>query len=275
MPRRRLHIPQKSLAVPDLSEQTRRRGFDVQKPSAVKECASLASASRRSLLNAALFLPAASVVGCSSPRESNHSEAQEPPPAFAFFNPEERAFVEAATERLIPDEEDGLGARGAGVAVFIDRQLAGPFGRAERWYMQGPWAAGIPEQGYQLKVTPGELYQTATRDVNAWCRTNHGKDFAALPGAVQDDVLHGLESGDIELTDVPAKVFFTMLWNNTVEGFLADPMYGGNRNFAGWKLIGFPGPRYNYVSDIEQYGKPYTLPTVGILGRNGTLLRKG
>jgi gluconate 2-dehydrogenase gamma chain len=66
-----------------------------------------------------------------------------------------------------------------------------------------------------------------------------------------------------------------MLWNNTVEGFLSDPMYGGNRNFAGWKLVGFPGPRYNYVSEIEQYGKPYTLPTVGILGLNGALLKKG
>jgi gluconate 2-dehydrogenase gamma chain len=273
MPRRRLYKAQKPLAaVADLSEQSRPTGCDAQKPSGVKECASL---SRRSLLNAALFLPAAPLLGCSSSRESNHSEGQEPPPVFAFFTPEERAFVEAATERLIPDEEDGLGARGAGVAVFIDRQLAGSYGRAEHWYMQGPWATGVPEQGYQLKLTPAALYQTATRNVNAWCQKNHGKDFAALPGAVQDDVLHGLESGDIELTDVPAKVFFTMLWNNTVEGFLADPMYGGNRNFAGWKLIGFPGPRYNYSSEIEQYGKPYTLPTVGILGRNGTLLRKG
>jgi gluconate 2-dehydrogenase gamma chain len=52
-------------------------------------------------------------------------------------------------------------------------------------------------------------------------------------------------------------------------------MYGGNRNFAGWKLVGFPGPRYNYTSEIEQYGKPYTLPTVGILGRDGTRLRRG
>jgi gluconate 2-dehydrogenase gamma chain len=141
--------------------------------------------------------------------------------------------------------------------------------------MQGPWATGTPEQGYQLKLTPGELYQTATRDVNAWCQKKHGKDFAGLSEAEQDDVLHGLESGDVELPDVPAKVFFTMLWNNTVEGFLSDPMYGGNRNFAGWKLVGFPGPRYNYVSEIEQYGKPYTVPTVGILGRNGALLKKG
>ena len=272
MPRRRLYMHQKPEALSELSAQTKPPECEAENSSGVKECASL---SRRSLLNAALLLPAASVVGCSSPRESNLSEAQESRPAFAFFNPEERAFVEAATERLIPDEEDGLGARGAGVAVFIDRQLAGPYGRAEHWYMQGPWATGTPEQGYQLKLTPGELYQTATRDVNAWCQKKHGKAFAGLSEAEQDDVLHGLESGDVELPDVPAKVFFAMLWNNTVEGFLSDPMYGGNRNFAGWKLVGFPGPRYNYVSEIEQYGKPYALPTVGILGRNGALLKKG
>jgi gluconate 2-dehydrogenase gamma chain len=226
---------------------------------------------RRFLQTTALVVPAASVLGCKDRGMESRNEVAVP----VFFSEPERRFVEAATARLIPDEEDGLGARGAAVAVFIDRQLAGPYGRAEHWYMQGPWATGIPEQGYQLKLTPSQLYQTATRDVNAWCQKNRGKDFAVLSAAEQDDVLHGLESGEIELADVPAKVFFTMLWNNTVEGFLADPMYGGNRNFAGWKLVGFPGPRYNYVSDIEQYGKPYTLPTVGILGRNGTLLQKG
>jgi len=261
MPRRRLYMPQKPRTISELSAQTTPPECEAENSSSVKECTSL---SRRSLLNVALSLPVASVVGCSSAQELNHSDAQEARPAFAFFNPEERAFVQAATERLIPDEEDGLGARGAGVVVFIDRQLAGPYGRAEHWYMQGPWATGVPEQGYQLKLTPGELYQTATRDVNAWCQKTHGKNFAALSAAVQDDVLHGLESGDIELPDVPAKVFFTMLWNNTVEGFLADPMYGGNRNFAGWKLVGFPGPRYNYVSEIEQYGKSYTLPTTAV-----------
>lgn len=50
-------------------------------------------------------------------------------------------------------------------------------------------------------------------------------------------------------------------------------MYGGNRGFAGWKLIGFPRPRYNYVEEITQYGKPYPLPPVGILGRDGTRMR--
>ncbi len=65
-----------------------------------------------------------------------------------------------------------------------------------------------------------------------------------------------------------------MLLQNTVEGFLADPMYGGNRDFIGWKLIGFPGPRYDYTDEIEQYNKRYTLPPVGILGRDGKRLMR-
>lgn len=272
MPGSDLDVHRQLLASSEPSAQGTPSKCNADKPSSLEDCG---SQSRRSLLNAALFIPTASLLGCIGPQTSSRFEAQESRPSFEFLNVEERAFVETATERLIPDEEDGLGARGAAIAVFIDRQLAGPYGRAERWYMQGPWATGIPEQGYQLKLTPGELYQEAVREVNAWCQKNHGNAFAGLAGAEQDEVLHGLESGEIELANVPAKVFFTMLWNNTVEGFLADPMYGGNRNFAGWNLIGFPGPRYNYSTEIEQYGKPYTLPTVGILGRNGTLLRKG
>lgn len=244
------------------------------------EPATAVSPTRRALLKAALLVPAtgfvgASLLGCSTHDVNGHSTADAAEAAPRFFNADERAFVEAATERLIPDEEDGMGAKGAAVAVFIDRQLAGPYGHAYRWYMQGPWEKGIPGQGYQLKLTPGELYQTAIRDVDAWCQKNHGKGFIALSGDEQDDVLHGLESGDIKLADVPSKAFFTTLWKNTVEGFLADPMYGGNHDFTGWKLVGFPGPRYNYVGEIEQYGKPYTKPTVGILGRDPNRRMKG
>ncbi|MDQ6645759.1 MAG: gluconate 2-dehydrogenase subunit 3 family protein [Pseudomonadota bacterium] len=226
------------------------------------------STSRRSLIKAALVWPAVGLVGCGG-GESTSVARTEP----LFLSAQELAFVDAATRRLIPDEEDGLGAGGAHVAAFIDRQLAGPYGRAERWYMQGPWADGIPQQGYQLKLTPAELYRAAIHDVNAWCQQQQARAFVSMAGDDQDHVLHGMESGDIELAQVPAKAYFQMLWENTVEGFLADPMYGGNYGFAGWKLIGFPGPRYNYVNDIEQYGKPYTMPTVGILGRDGSLTR--
>ena len=228
---------------------------------------------RRSVIKAALMLPMLSLLGCRSTSTATANATS--PVAWKFFGADEQRWIEAATARLIPDEEDGLGAGGARVARFIDRQLAGPYGHAQRWYMQGPWENGTDEQGYQLKLTPAELYQTAIRNVDAWCRQQHGKTFVELSAEQQDDVLHGLEKGDITLADVPAKAFFTMLLSNTVEGFLADPMYGGNYQFAGWKLVGFPGPRYNYVAEIEQYDKPYTQSTVGILGRDGTLLREG
>jgi gluconate 2-dehydrogenase gamma chain len=195
---------------------------------------------------------------------------------FSYFTVPEIAFIDAAVSRLIPADELGPGAKEAGVTFFIDQQLAGSFGRAETWYMQGPWKEGTPQQGYQLKLTPAQLYRVGIQGTDEYCRrTFNAKPFAELGAADQEKILHGLEKGEIELAGAPAKEFFDLLWQNTGEGFFADPMYGGNRDFAGWKLVGFPGPRYNYVNEIEQYGKPYTLPTVGLMGRNGSVVGRG
>ncbi len=192
-----------------------------------------------------------------------------------FFSADERRFIVAACSRLIPKDELGPGAVEAGVPDFIDRQLAGPYGQARTWYMHGPWEKGTAEQGYQLKSTPAELYRLAIRDIDDYCRKKYRNAFAQINPQDQDEVLGALEKKDgIDLPNVPGNAFFTMLLQNTTEGFLSDPMYGGNRDFAGWKLIGFPGPRYNYVEQIEQYGTPYTLPPVGLLGRRGTGVTK-
>lgn len=202
-----------------------------------------------------------------------------PPPitpgAFSYFSQPEITFLDAAVSRLIPADDLGPGAKEAGITFFIDQQMAGPFGRGETWYMQGPWRDGTEQQGYQLKLTPAQLYRVGIQGADDYCRRTFKTNFAELGAADQDKVLQGLEKGEIELAGAPAKEFFAMLWQNTGEGFFADPIYGGNRDFAGWKLVGFPGPRYNYVNEIEQYGKPYTLPTVGLAGRNGTPARKG
>ncbi|MHB8743172.1 MAG: gluconate 2-dehydrogenase subunit 3 family protein [Sulfuricaulis sp.] len=197
------------------------------------------------------------------------------PGTFSYFTPPEITFLDAALSRLIPADDLGPGAQEAGVTFFIDQQMAGAFGRGETWYMQGPWKDGTDEQGYQLKLTPAQLYRVGIQDIGDYCRRIfNNKSFAELGIVDQDKVLHGLENGEIELNGAPAKEFFSMLWQNTGEGFFADPIYGGNRDFAGWKLVGFPGPRYNYADEIEQYGKPYTLPTVGLIGRDGTPSRK-
>jgi gluconate 2-dehydrogenase gamma chain len=228
--------------------------------------------SRRRLLKVALA-PAATVLPLRFvPSAAAASVAH--PGQFSYLTPVEFTWVEAAVARLIPHDELGPGAKEAGVATFIDRQLSGPYGRAETWYMQGPWHEGTKEQGYQLKLTPAQLYRTAIADVNDWCSKNGKRPFAELAAAEQDQLLHRLEKGDIKLARAPAKDFFQILLQNTVEGFLADPMYGGNRDFIGWKLIGFPGPRYNYVAEIEQYGKRYAMAPVGILGRDGKRVKE-
>ena len=216
-------------------------------------------ATRRRLILSTLALSAGSALPALGQESRNAPQTTR-----AFLTHEEYRFLEAATARLIPGDRDDPGALEAGIPRFIDLQLAGFYGRADRWYMDGPWAEGTPQQGYQLKQTPAQLYRQAIARIDAYCRTQYdGQAFAALSAEQQDQFLHDMEAGKIELPDVPAKMFFQLLWQNTQEGFLADPMYGGNRHFAGWKLIGFPGPRYNYVEEITQYGIPYPLPPVG------------
>lgn len=219
------------------------------------------SPSRRQFLQAAaLAVPAVTLGGCHRARQHDEFDVARAPGPLFLGNDETR-FLDAATERLIP------GAREAGISEFIDSQLTGPYGLAQTWYMRGPWKQGTKQQGYQSKLTPAQLYRAAIRDIQAHCQKQYRKAFESLPPDTQDAVLTELEKGTIDLPNVSAKTFFTMLLQNTQEGYLADPMYGGNRNFAGWKLIGFPGPRYNYINEIEQYGKPYNMPTVGLKGR--------
>jgi gluconate 2-dehydrogenase gamma chain len=188
--------------------------------------------------------------------------------SYQFFTAAEAAFIEAATARLIPADELGPGAVEAGVPVFIDRQLAGEFGRGGRWYMQGPWGPALPTQGYQTRLTPAQVYRTAIGGIDSQVgREGKAGTFAKLAAADQDDFLHRLEDGKVELSGVDAKTFFDMLLQNTIEGFWSDPIYGGNRNMVGWKLIGFPGARYDHSPYVAQHGKPYPLPPVGLKGR--------
>jgi gluconate 2-dehydrogenase gamma chain len=228
-----------------------------------------ASPARRSFLftgvaavSAGLFL-----AGC-GPSELSRSPA---PPH--FFKRRERDFVRAAIDRLIPADALGPGAVEAGVDTFIDAQLAGPFGQAMGIYMRGPFRLGTSEQGYQLPFTPAQVYQIGIHGVDGHCRKKLGGTFASLKSEQQDDVLHQLQDGKLDLGEVPSDSFFDLLWQNTKEGFLADPIYGGNRNFAGWKLIGYRGPRYNYVEEIEKFGKPYDAPYVSLGGRDPVTCR--
>jgi len=174
-------------------------------------------------------------------------------PLYLFFNAEEVAFIEAACERLIPADETGPGALQAWVPNYLDKQLGGAWGAGERLYRSGPWQAGTPSQGYQLPFTPGELFHTALRAINAQF-TSKGTAFAEASGEQQDAYLKSLEAGGTDLDGVPSGVFFDMLLKMTVEGYFSDPVYGGNKDMAAWKMIGFPGAYANYYDAIDRHG---------------------
>jgi gluconate 2-dehydrogenase gamma chain len=187
-------------------------------------------------------------------------------PGYIFFDPGEAAFVEAATARLIPEDATGPGAKQAGVPRFIDRQLAGPYGKGDHFYLEAPIPTGTPTQGWQMGA-PAEVYRAAILAVNRWCADAHGKAFAALDPATQDEALKALEEGKAELrASPPAKAFFELLLQNTLEGYFADPIYGGNRDMGPWRMIGFPGARYNYRPFVARHGEALALAPVGLMG---------
>jgi gluconate 2-dehydrogenase gamma chain len=190
---------------------------------------------------------------------------------YVYFTAAEAAFIVAAVGRLIPNDEVGPGAVEAGVPFFLDRQLAGKFGRGDHYYLVGPWAKGTPEQGYQGRFNPAQLYRAAIAAIESHVGASfQGTTFGALPAADQDSVLKDLESGALKLDGgVDSKTFFAMLLQNTKEGYFSDPIYGGNKGMAAWKMIGFPGAHYNYKSWVSRHGERVPFPTVGFKGRPG------
>ena len=117
---------------------------------------------------------------------------------------------------------------------------------------------GKPEQGYQLPLTPREFFAAGIAATNAWARKAYGKDFDRLTPAQREEALKTLEQGKAELAAFDGRQFFEALLTITMEGFFADPIYGGNRNKIAWKMVGFPGLPATYANAIEQYrGKRY------------------
>jgi gluconate 2-dehydrogenase gamma chain len=157
-----------------------------------------------------------------------------------FFSREEALVVAAATSRIFPSDGAGPGAQEAGVVVYIDRQLAGPWGRDRYRYTQGPFDEDAPKEfGYQGKATPQEIYREMLKDL---------KGFDHL----------GPNEQDQKLKQIERTLFFSLLRKNTIEGMFCDPMHGGNTNMVGWQLIGFPGPRMNNYEDVEKhFGEAY------------------
>ena len=183
------------------------------------------------------------------------------PEAYLTLTAPEAAFLSAAVDTLIPADELSPAATDCGVVTFIDRQLASAWGGGAKMYRQGPFPKAKREHGYQLPLTPREFFTAGIAAANAWSRTTYGKDFDRLAPKERETALKELEAGKAALPDFNGRQFFEALLQITMEGFFADPIYGGNRNMASWKMIGYPGLPATYREDIKTYfGRKYDKP---------------
>jgi gluconate 2-dehydrogenase gamma chain len=173
--------------------------------------------------------------------------------AYLTLTAPEAAFLSAAYDTFIP--ADGLSPSGTdcGLVIYMDRQLAGAWGNGAHLYRAGPFMEGKPEQGYQLPLTPREYFAAGIKAANAWSRKTYGKDFDPLPPADRDAALKLMEAGRAEFADFNAKRFFEALYQSAMEGFFADPMYGGNRNKVSWRMVGYPGLPATYADKALEY----------------------
>jgi gluconate 2-dehydrogenase gamma chain len=169
-----------------------------------------------------------------------------------FFNADEMRTLDAVTARVMPSEPDGMGAREAAVVTYIDRAVAGYFRD-----LQG-------------------IYRIGLQRLNDCCRAGYGRSFPDLSNTEQDETLLALESaGDASVSPVVAAMlaadsresilprFFAIVREHTIQGMFCDPLYGGNRDFVGWRLIGFPGAQWGYTA--EQMREGFDATTIPIL----------
>jgi gluconate 2-dehydrogenase gamma chain len=213
---------------------------------------------------------ATGLAGTTAPAEAQTTAAAPAaPPAHAAAEPEtyhvlsatEVAFLSAAADTMIPADELSPSGTDCGVVTYIDRQLAGAYGSGDKVYRSGPFRRGKPEQGYQLALTPREYVASGIEAANAWSRKTYGKEFDRLSAADRSAALTQMQKGEAKFEHFSATGFFNRVHGLVMEGFFSDPMYGGNRNMAGWKMIGFPGLPATYADKVDKYyNKRYVAP---------------
>ncbi|MFP8965059.1 gluconate 2-dehydrogenase subunit 3 family protein [Pokkaliibacter sp. CJK22405] len=190
-----------------------------------------------------------------------------------FFKDAEWQFILAATDQLIPAGGEGKapGALETNVPVFIDQQLDDKeFGH--EIYMEGPFPANLPKTlGYQIPFYPQKIYQRGIELTNQYCSDKLGKTFDQLTVEQKQHVLTQLQKDEIDFTaygedQLKSSQFFSQLLDDTKHGYLADPMYGGNKGMKAWIAIGFPGARASFPEWVKQHNVPYPLGPVSLLG---------
>ncbi len=220
---------------------------------------------RRDFLKGAMVGTAALATGSAPPAAAQTSAAAAATPVDAepllTLTAVEHAFIVAAVDTIIPADELSPSGSECGVAAFIDRQLAGAYGMGARLYRQGPFPKAKPELGYQLALNPREFFRAGIESANAWTRKTYGKEFDRLSEKDREAALKAMEDDKAPFPGFSSWMFFDALLQITMEGFFADPIYGGNRDMAAWKMVGYPGLPATYREEIRTYfGKKYDKP---------------
>jgi gluconate 2-dehydrogenase gamma chain len=183
------------------------------------------------------------------------------PETYLTLNANEVAFMSAMADTIIPPDELSPSGTDCGVVIYVDRQLAGAYGAGAKSYRSGPFRRGKPEQGYQLALTPREYFAAGIAAANEWSRKTFGKDFDRLSATERATALKQMEDGTAKFEHFSATAFFSRVLAIVMEGFFSDPMYGGNRNMAGWKMLGYPGLPATYRDKVDAYyNKRYVAP---------------
>jgi hypothetical protein len=160
----------------------------------------------------------------------------------AFLNATDAETIAALAERIMPGAPGKPGAKDASVLNYIDLALAGAYADQQEFYRSGLAA------------------------LDAHCRKTYGESFAKLTAEQQDETISALEEGKADNFTWPAaRAFFETLRTHTMEGMFADPIYGGNKDFAGWRLVGFPGVQLVYtVSELQSRDAFTRAPVAGL-----------
>jgi gluconate 2-dehydrogenase gamma chain len=198
--------------------------------------------------------------------------------ALRFFNPHDALTVEAFTARLLPGSPDDPGAREAGVVYYLDHLLSYEGGFAEPTYRQEPFAESykgdrppgqedpraafgviwvseedIERYGYQSELTPREVMRIGLSAVDRYANERFGSAFIELSEEQQDTLIQEMVDGNATgFEPLTGTRFFHVMRRYTAEGMFSDPVYGGNRGFAGWRLVGFPGAQRAYLPGMIQ-----------------------
>ncbi|WP_040206784.1 gluconate 2-dehydrogenase subunit 3 family protein [Neobacillus jeddahensis] len=220
------------------------------------------SLSRRKFIQNAGFtvggLAVGGIIGSLIPKEKktetkvSQQKSEDFNQALMYFTPEQYQVVDAATERIFPEDDHGPGAKALGVAFFIDHQLSGNWGFNAREYMQAPFFRGEKVQGYQGRLNRRDIFDIGIREMQNHSQAVYKKDFTELSGDEQDAVLKDFEADKVDITTISPNGFFQMLRSVTLEGAYSDPLYGGNKNMDGWKMKNYPGSQMAYADIIDK-----------------------